>query len=157
MGDLITHRARLRLKAGLILTKYYGRAIAKVLLWQYPLILFAISLSLFLVAVIPSFRDQVRNSTLLSGATLNLELSGTVYEASLVQGQRVAKPLPGVEVEAGGFKTQTAANGEYRLKIMAKGQQNVPVVFSYRGREAISRVSFPTASRIATKDFTFAP
>jgi hypothetical protein len=155
MGDFITSTTRLRWKASLILAKYYGRAAAKHLVGYLPLLLFAISLGLFALAVVPSLRDQVRNSTLLSGATLNLEIEGTVSETSDTKGQSVTVPLAGVKVEAGGFRTETAANGEYRLKILSKAQQNVPVLFSHGGREAIRRVSFSAASRIARQDFAF--
>ena len=155
MGDFTTSATRLRWKAGLILARYYGRAIAKQLIGYLPLMLFTISLGLFAVAVVPSLRDQARNSTLLSGATLNLEIEGTVSETSATQGQNVTVPLAGVKVEAGGFRTETTANGEYRLKILSKAQQDVPVLFSHRGREAISRVSFSSASRITRKDYVF--
>jgi len=141
--------SRLRFKAISMLLRYYARAFSRRAFVLFPLLLFFISLGLFVLALVSSARTHLRNSTLLATAPLSLEVQGTVLAAAA---DGSPKGLSGVNVEAGGFRTTTSVMGDYRLRFDALTTQNLPVVFSYQGRENLRRVSFPPGSMIARYD-----
>jgi hypothetical protein len=148
---------RLRFKAYTMLWKYYSRSIFRRAFSLVPIVLFSISIIMFLLVLIPATRIRLRNSSILLGVPGTFQVSGTVYESIKSPGQPTRQqPIAGVTVEGGGVRTTTNAIGSYDLQFAASEPNNLPLIFTYHGREFITRVSLSLDTRTLHQDFTVA-
>ena len=146
----------MRWKAWILLSRFYTRSAAKSLFSRLPLVLFVVSFLLFAIVMIPSIRDRLRNSRLLTQQMVTFSFSGKVGRmVSVPNGFPEILALPGATVEVGGSKGTTDENGKYELQAQAYAGQTIPIVFTYQRTSAIDRVSVPNVGKEIKEDFTF--
>jgi hypothetical protein len=140
----------------LILVKYYLRSISKRTLGLIPFLIFLLALLLFAVILLPSFGQRLRESSLLSFGQLTLRVAGTVSKKTKnASGVMSVRPVSGVVIESGGFRTTSNFAGAYELKFRSQQTQDIALIVRYDRREIIDRISFPLGEYKMQKDFTF--
>lgn len=142
-------------KAARLLAKYYFRAFWRRSFVLLPGALFAVSLLLFLLILVPALRVKLRTSPFLSGVDpSSLTLSGKVYAAVRQRDGRTENRLvTGAQVESGGYRASTSSSGEYTLTILSPVNSEIPVIISYSGAQSITRVSFASGRKSLQQDF----
>lgn len=139
-----------------ILSIYYTRSFFKRFMGGISLLLFFISAVLFLAILLPSFRQHIHDSKLISSAPYELHITGRIFEqAKGSSGEIIIRPLTGATIESGGFNTTSDLTGSYNLEFISRRLEDVPLIFRHGDREAVKRINFSNGDYKVQEDFIF--
>lgn len=105
-----------------------------------PWFLFTVSiLSSAVLIISPNFLHIL---LIYGESPMILELSGNVLMKSPNVNSSELNPLPGANIEIGGYYTVTDYLGYYHIKFVSKSIHNIPVLISINNNSIIKRVTF---------------
>jgi hypothetical protein len=126
-------------KRSYLVLLYHLRGLWKNIFRLWPLLLFSLSIFLFLIVLIPNFEHRY---PLLGEWPLMLELDGRLL--SEVNESNVTKfeGVNGAKVEIGGYTTFTDSEGKFKIKFMSNSLKDLPVLIEISNKTIINRISF---------------
>ncbi len=106
----------------------------------WPVILFVISLSLFLLVLIPNI--FLHTLPIFGEWPRVLECDGSIYIKTNTSGGIRQNALVGATIEIGGYKSITDQKGNFRIRFVTKSPTNIPLIIQWSNNAMIKRISF---------------
>ena len=123
-----------------MLLTYYLRDFWKRIFITWPVILFAVSLVLYLLILIPN--TVLHRFPILGEWPRVLELDGNVLMEINEANHDKCLGVAGATVEVGGYNSITNRDGKFHIEFVSKSSTNIPVIIQYSNKTLIKRVSF---------------
>lgn len=146
--DLPPH---IRIKKYKMLFSFHLRNFWKKIFTNWPIILFAISLVLFFLVLIPNI--VLHRLPILGEWPRELELQGSVLIEINDTNSNKFIGVTGATIEIGGYKSRTDQKGKFYIKFVSKSSTNIPVIIQWSNKTVIKRVSFEANQFKKTKVF----
>lgn len=121
-----------------------------------PIVLFVCSFILLILILLPSLGQRLREAPILNLEPNSLTITGTVVEElKESSGTTTEKPISGVIVESGGFRTVSGSGGGYELEFRSEVKRDVPVILRQGNHEIVVRVDFPDGEDQVRKNLRY--
>lgn len=123
-----------------LLLGYYSRDFWKKVSYGWPIILFVISLVLFLSVLTPNL--VLHRTPIVGDWQRLLELDGSVVVEINDNNHSRFPGVAGVAIEIGGYKRITDQEGKFYIKFASETSSNIPVIIQWYNTTMIKKVSF---------------
>jgi hypothetical protein len=121
-----------------IFLRYYVSNLRRWIFTLWPLVLFIISILLFLAILVPNFAHRL---PILGVWPKEYELSGSVLQRVQSDNNDLVK-LQGAKIEIGGYSSLSNQDGLFDIKFVSESSTGIPVIIVWSDRAVIKRISF---------------
>jgi len=119
---------------------YHLRFFRRKVLKSWPIILFAFSVVLFLLILIPNIVFQ--RLPLFGYWPRMFELTGSVFSKKPDNNLDRLIGVSGANIEIGGYKSVTDNEGKFVINFISKSYMNIPVIIQWAENTVVKRISF---------------
>lgn len=128
------------IKKYILLLGYYRRNYWKNIYFSWSIVLFIISLLMFLSILTPNI--VLHRLPMVGEWPRLLELDGSVVVELKDNNYSKFSGIAGVVIEIGGYKSTTDQEGNYHIKFTSETNSNIPVIIQWYNTTIIKKVSF---------------